>query len=236
MPADNAIKRALATGAALKGVHLTFPAPQVVEILGRVGMDFVYFDGEHGTFNRDNLENCCAMAEKEGMTAIARVPENSVAAITQFLDAGVRGIIVPHVESVEAGRAAVEATYFAPLGLRSFGAGRPEHGVAVGDMPTFIKGLNEGVSLSLMIESKAGLDVVGELAALDGVDYLSFGLMDLAQSLGHVGEPGHPEVKAAVAEGSEKIRAAGKRVREDFIQFAWLRDIIATGAKTTFDA
>lgn len=236
MPADNVIKRARSSGATIRGVHLTFPAPQVVEILGRIGMDFVYFDGEHGSFNRDNLEACCAMADKAGLTPIARVPENSSAAITQFLDAGVRGIIVPHVESVAAARAALEATYFAPLGQRSFGAGRPEHGVEVGDLAAFIKGLNAGVSLSLMIESQAGLDVAADLAALEGIDYLSFGMMDLAQSLGHTGEPNHPAVQSAVTAAAAEIRDAGNAVREDFIQFAWLRDVIVAGVNASLKA
>jgi 2-keto-3-deoxy-L-rhamnonate aldolase RhmA len=235
MPTVNAIKRALANKTTVKGVHFTFPSPPILEILARLGLDFVYFDGEHGTFNRENLEHSCALAEKFGITPIARVPSNSVPAITQFLDAGVRGIVVPHVESVAEGKAAIAAAYFAPVGERSFGAGRPEYAVGVGGLPEFIEKTNSLTSLCLMIESEAGLNCVDELAALDGVDYLSFGMMDLSQSLGHAGNPGHPEVKEKVAAASEKIRAAGKRVREDFMHYCWMRDLVVAGAGTLLD-
>jgi 4-hydroxy-2-oxoheptanedioate aldolase len=125
---------------------------------------------------------------------------------------------------------AVEATYFAPIGGRSFGAGRPEYALGVGDLPAFIQACNARTSLSLMIESEAALEVAGELARVAGVDYLSFGLMDLAQSLGHPGDPAHPHVESRVAEASEKIRSAGKGLREDFMAFCWVRDLVMAGA------
>ena len=85
------------------------------------------------------------------------------------------------------------------------------------------------MSLFLMIESGPGIEAAGALPALDGVDYLSFGMMDLSQSLGHSGNPGHPEVKAAVRKATAEINAAGKRVREDFMQFAWINEIVQAG-------
>ena len=87
-----------------------------------------------------------------------------------------------------------------------------------------------------MIESQAGLDIAGELAALPGVDYMSFGMLDLAQSLGHPGNPDDGAVKAAVVDASGRIRAAGKRVREDFMKFVWINDVLLTGARRLLDS
>jgi 4-hydroxy-2-oxoheptanedioate aldolase len=64
------------------------------------------------------------------------------------------------------------------------------------------------------------------------VDYLSFGRMDLAQSLGRPGNPAHPDVEAAIAGAARRIRAAGKPVREDFMTFAWINDLLVAGAKS----
>jgi len=164
------------------------------------------------------------------MTPIARVPDRSAGTITRFLDRGVLGIVAPHVESVADAREAIDATYFAPLGNRSFGGGRPFF-LAIEDRPAHIAARNAAVSLCLMIESRAGLDVAHKLAALDGVDYLSFGMMDLAQSLGHPGNPGHADVKRAVDDASARVRAAGKRIREDFMNFAWVSEILIKGTQ-----
>ncbi|MEJ1975608.1 MAG: aldolase/citrate lyase family protein [Acetobacteraceae bacterium] len=225
----NAVKHAARTGERIRGVHLTFAAPTVIEVLGSQ-LDFVYLDGEHGCFDSRDLEAACIAAELHGLTTIARVPDRSSATITRFLDRGVRGIIVPHIETVAQAREAVNATYFAPLGERSFGGSRP-HFLAIADKPAHMLARNADISLCLMIESRAGLDAVGELAAVEGVDYLSFGMMDLAQSLGHSGNPGHPEVKQAVDAARARINAAGKRVREEFMNFAWINDIVLAGAK-----
>ena len=232
----NAVKDAAASGARIRGVHLTFAAPAVIEVLASVDLQFVYLDGEHGCFEWRDIEAACIAAERHDLTSIARVPDVSSATITRFLDRGVRGIVAPHVESLDVARTLIDCMYFAPLGNRSFGAGRPEYGQRIGDKATYMRDCNDHVSLCLMIESRAGLAIAGELAALPGVDYLSFGLLDLAQSLGHPGDSAHGDVKSAVAEATERIHAAGKRVREDFMSYVWINDVLVAGAKQLLGA
>jgi 2-keto-3-deoxy-L-rhamnonate aldolase RhmA len=226
----NAVKAAAASGKIVRGIHLTFAAPSIIEILAPANLDFVYIDGEHGTFDWHDIETGCIVAERHGLTPIARVPDRSAATITRFLDRGVAGIVAPHIESVADAREAIDATYFAPVGQRSFGGGRPFY-LAILDRPAHLAARNAAVSLCLMIESRAGLEAAQDLAALEGVDYLSFGMMDLAQSLGHAGDPAHPDVSKAVSEASDCVRAAGKRIREDFMKFAWISEILVAGAK-----
>jgi 2-keto-3-deoxy-L-rhamnonate aldolase RhmA len=125
MTVVNAVKAAAANGTVIRGIHLTFSAPSIIEILAPAGLSFVYIDGEHGNFDGRDIEASCLAAERHGLTLIARVPDRSAATITRFLDRGVAGIIVPHVESVAEAREAIDATYFAPLGSRSFGGGGP---------------------------------------------------------------------------------------------------------------
>ena len=226
----NAIKEAAATRRRIRGVHLTFAAPAIIEVLAAADLHFVYIDGEHGCFDWRDVEAACIVAERHALTPIARVPDCSPATITRFLDRGVRGIVVPHIESVEDARRAIDALYFAPLGHRSFGAGRPEYGQRIGNKAAYLAACNASVSLCLMIESGPGVELAGELASLDGVDYLSFGMADLAQALGHAGDPDHVAVKSAVAGATQRVHAAGKPVREDFMKFVWINDVLMAGA------
>jgi 2-keto-3-deoxy-L-rhamnonate aldolase RhmA len=230
MKRTNAVKDAAASGKRIRGVHMTFAAPTAIEVLAAVDLQFVYIDGEHGSFDWRDVEAACIAAERHGLTPIARVPDRSSGTITGFLDRGVRGIVAPHVESVDEARAVTAATYFAPLGSRSFGAGRPEYG-HVDSRKAYMHECNATVSVCLMIESAAGLAIAGELAALPGVDYMSFGMLDLAQSLGHPGDSAHPEVKAAAEDASRRIRAAGIPVREDFMNYVWINDVLLAGAR-----
>jgi 2-keto-3-deoxy-L-rhamnonate aldolase RhmA len=225
----NIVKEAASSGVRIRGLHMTFAAPTVIELLAG-NLDFVYIDGEHGCFDMRDIEAACIAAERHGLTTIARVPDSSPGTILRFLDRGVRGIVAPHIETVQQARDVVAATYYAPLGERSFGGGRPAFLLAP-DKPAFMQACNAAMSLCLMIESRAGMEAVSAIAAVEGVDYLSFGLMDVAQSYGHPGNPGHADVKQAIAHASVAIRTAGKRVREDFMQFGWINDLIVAGMK-----
>jgi len=236
MNMNNSVKDAAATGRPIRGVHLTFPAPAIIELLATVDLQFVYIDGEHGCFDWRDIETGCIAAERHDLTPIARVPDASRATITRFLDRGVRGIIAPHIDSLDHARQVIDSAYFAPLGSRSFGAGRPEYGQRIESRPAYMQACNAAISLCLMIESQAGLDIAGELAALPGVDYMSFGMLDLAQSLGHPGNRDDGAVKAVVVDASGRIRAAGKGVREDFIRFVWINDVLLTGARRLLDS
>jgi 2-keto-3-deoxy-L-rhamnonate aldolase RhmA len=227
----NTVKEAAVSGKPIRGVHLTFAAPAVIEVLAAVDLQFVYIDGEHGCFDWRDIETGCIAAERHDLTPIARVPDASQATITRFLDRGIRGIVAPHVESLDDARHVIDCAYFAPLGARSFGAGRPEYGQRIESRPAYMQACNAAISICLMIESGKGLDIAGDLAALPGVDYLSFGMLDLAQSLGHPGNPEHPMVKTAVSDASARIRRAGKPVREDFMKFVWINDVLLAGAR-----
>jgi len=234
MPALNAIKSAIADGRKIRGLHLTFAQASVIEVLALAGIDYVYLDGEHGAFEWRDIEYACVAAERHGITPIARVPDPSHATIVHFLDRGVKGIVVPHVDSVDDARAVIDSTYFAPVGHRSFGGNRPFFTAGIADMHRHLAESNAEVCLSIMIETTGALSLAGEIAALPGIDYMSFGLNDLAQSLGHAGETRHPDVVAAVDDASRRIRAAGKPVREDFVTVGWINDIIMRGAEATF--
>jgi 2-keto-3-deoxy-L-rhamnonate aldolase RhmA len=229
----NAVKEAAAGGRRLKGIHLTFAAPAIIEVLAQaIDLEFVFIDGEHGRFDWRDVEAACVTAERHGITPIARTPDSAPATIGRFLDCGVRGIVAPHIETIDEARRVVSAVYFSPLGTRSFGGGRPDYGLGTLDRTALMAACNAGISLCLMLESRQGLDIAADLAALPGVDYLSFGRMDLAQSLGRPGNPRHAEVDAAVLNASERIRAAGKPVREDFMTFAWINDLLVAGARS----
>jgi 2-keto-3-deoxy-L-rhamnonate aldolase RhmA len=235
MLARNAVKHAAATGNVIRGIHMTFAAPTVVEVVASERLDFVYIDGEHGCFDWRDIEAMCIVAERHGMTPIARVPDRSSATITRFLDRGVRGIVVPHVESVDDAQRVIEAAYFAPMGERSFGAGRPEYWENAGERTAYMAACNDAVSICMMIESTAGLAHADRIAQVPGVDYLSFGMLDLAQSMGHPGNSSHPEVKQAAADCTARINKAGKRVREDFMRYVWVNDVLRAGMRALLD-
>jgi 4-hydroxy-2-oxoheptanedioate aldolase len=235
MATNNRVKQAIADKRPIRGLHLTFAAPSIIELMAIVGIDYVYLDGEHGAFEGRDIEHACLAAERHGITPIARIPDPSASTIVRFLDRGIKGIVVPHVDSVEDAEAVVDAAYFGPAGNRSFGGGRPKFQAGIPDMPAFFAEANQDVCVSIMIETRGALAAADAIAKLPGIDYMSFGLNDLAQSLGHPGNTAHADVAAAVADATQRIHAVGKMVREDFISVGWINDILVRGARQLWE-
>jgi 4-hydroxy-2-oxoheptanedioate aldolase len=155
MQQRNLVKEAAASGSRIRGLHMTFAQPTIIEVLlALVDLQFVYIDGEHGCFEGHDIEAACITAERHGMTPIARVPDRTAATITSFLDRGVLGIVAPHVDSRADAEEVIEAAYFAPLGNRSFGGGRPKFVLGIDDKPAHLAACNAAVSVCIMIESR----------------------------------------------------------------------------------
>ena len=89
------MKEKLHAGEPAFGVSVMIPSPQLVEMLGAYGFDWVLLDCEHGTLTLESVELMTMAAEAAGITAIARPMSNSPAHILQVLDRGVAGVQVP---------------------------------------------------------------------------------------------------------------------------------------------
>ena len=89
-------------------------------------------------------------------------------------------MIVPPIESAAEARLAVAATFYPPVGERSWGQlGRIWGGAAL-----TAEEANSSTTCAVMIESAAALESVDEIAAVDGVDQLFVGPYDLSLTLG----------------------------------------------------
>src|SRR5437867_2478717 len=118
----NRTKEKLRRGEAVFGCIMPYPDPELVEIMGVVGIDFVRFEGEHGPLTFEQLEHCVRAAELFDITPTARVPFNLPHEILRFLDRGVVGVTVPNIQTRADAEAAVRAAKHYPLGERGHNA------------------------------------------------------------------------------------------------------------------
>jgi 2-dehydro-3-deoxyglucarate aldolase len=81
-----------------------------------------------------------------------------------------------------------------------------------GTVPDYLSTINDNICVLLQIESARGIDAVDDIAAVDGVDGIFIGPSDLAAALGHIGNPSHPEVQAAIRHLYDRATAHGKAV------------------------
>lgn len=187
------------------------PSPQVVEMLGRLGFDWVLIDCEHGTISLETVELMVMAAEATGITPIARPAKNSFEAILQLMDRGVMGVQVPHVNTAEDARRAVIATKYHPAGSRglAFGTRAADYGFG-GSTAGYIQAANRETLVCVQLEDEAAIRNADEIIAVDGVDVFFIGPSDLSQSMGYPGNPRAPSVRIAIDETFARIVAAGK--------------------------
>jgi len=198
----------LVAGERLIGTILSLPSPEVTEILAAAGFDWLFLDTEHAPLGPRTVVECLRAAGP--CPVLVRVGANEEAAIKQALDAGAAGVIVPQVAGADEARRAVVAARYPPDGRRGVGVARAQgYGF---DFERYVAAANEAVVVVAQVESAEGVAQVDAIAALQGLDAIFIGPYDLAASLGHMGEPDHPEAEAAIERVRERTLAAGRRL------------------------
>ena len=177
----------------------------IIDFLGPLGFDAAWIECEHGPVDWDALGNMTRACDLWGLTSITRVNANDPGIITRTLDRGSMGIVVPHVNSREAAEQAAQSTKYAPLGHRGMFGGRQSFGVA-----DYFHTANDQTMVIVLLEEIEALERIEEILNVDNIDVFFVAPSDLAQTMGHIGNPEHPEVQAAIEQAIGKIVNAGR--------------------------
>lgn len=204
----NAFKQALAKGERQVGLWSGLASPIVAEILAGAGFDWIVIDGEHGPNDITTL--LPQLQAMRGGTAepVFRVPWNDMVILKRALDVGARTLLVPFVQNAEEARRTVAATRYPPLGIR--GVSVTPRANDYGRVQDYHKNAHLDTCVLVQVETRAALEEIDEIAAVDGVDGIFIGPSDLAADFGHLANAKHPEVLAALKDAATRIRAAGK--------------------------
>ena len=207
----NRMKEKILRGEPALGCSVMFPSPQVVEMLGFAGFDWVLIDCEHGSIGPADIELMAMACDAVGVTPIARPRTNSASDIQSVMDRGVMGVQVPHVNTAEDARRAVAAVKFGPGAARGLAAGtRPDSWGLGARMPDFAARANAQSLVCVQLEHESALRNLDAILAVDGIDVFFIGPSDLSQSMGFPGDPKSPPVAEAIDRALATIRAAGR--------------------------
>ena len=216
------IRERVLRGDLVTGTFLNLGSSLTAEIAGRAGLDWVVIDLEHGAGDHQNLLFQLQALENTPTVPLVRVPWNDPVWFKRVLDLGPSGVMVPWVNSVEEARRAVAAKSYPPQGIRGAAAMNRACGFGA-EFDTYFRSANDQLVLAAQIETRQALECVESIAAVEGVDILFIGPLDLSLSLGVPRQLAHPEMRAAKARVVEACRRAGKAAgmlvaREEEIQ------------------
>jgi 2-keto-3-deoxy-L-rhamnonate aldolase RhmA len=206
----NSVKQALKEGRVQLGCSCyQLRSPDVVRALAAAGLDWVFFDAEHGPFGLETLQDLMRVANGVGLCPIVRVADLQYSLIARALDCGAQGVLLPRVESPELLDKAVSWTRFPPMGTRGFGLGPPHLDYEAVSIADAVAHVNAHVLVVLQIETRTALERIDELLAVSNVDAVLIGPGDLSISLGIPGQFDDPRFVAAVETIRDRCDRAG---------------------------
>lgn len=205
---QNKFKRAIAAGKPQIGLWCSLCSNLGAEIIGGSGFDWILIDMEHAPTELPTVISLLQTLECSTASAIVRPPWNDTVVIKRVLDAGAQSLLVPFVQTADEARAAVAATRYPPNGVR--GVAVTHRANQFGRVKDYFQKAADEICVLVQIESRLSLQNLEAIAAVDGVDGLFIGPSDLAAALGHLGNPSHPEVRAAIEDAFKRTLQAGK--------------------------
>ena len=207
----NVFKQALAARQAQIGLWLGLADAYSAELCAGTGFDWLLIDGEHAPNDLRSILGQLQAIAPYASHPVARLPTShgsgGTVLIKQYLDLGVQTLLVPMVDTAAQAAELVRAVRYPPAGIRGMAGARASRW---GAYPDYVHLANDQICLLVQAESAVALENLDAIAAVAGVDGVFIGPADLSASMGYVGNPGHPEVVAAIDDAIQRIIRAGK--------------------------
>lgn len=197
MITNNRMLEKLRSGGTAIGTQLRSRSPMVAELFGYLGFDFVYIESEHFPFNIETVEELVRGCDLAGITSLIRIPDHDEGKILQFLDMGIGGLILPHVENREEALSIVKAGKYSPVGERGYSDTSRSAQYGMIPVKEYRELSNRNTALIPMIESRQAAEHLEDILNT-GIDLIRIGLRDLSDSFGYGGEQNHSDLQKAV--------------------------------------
>ncbi|MDV7211410.1 HpcH/HpaI aldolase family protein [Azotobacter beijerinckii] len=217
------------------GIWSSLASSYASEIVASFGYDWMLIDGEHAPNTVPMIKEQLQSMMSYKTQPVVRAVSNDPVLIKQLLDIGAQTLMIPMVESAGQASALVRAMRYPPHGIRGVGGGLTR-ATRWGGITDYIGKINDELCLVVQVESRKGVENVEAIAAVEGVDAVFIGPVDLSVDLGHPGNPGHPEVQEHIRSVIAATRAAGKAcgilatLEEDARRYlAWGCQFVAVG-------
>ncbi|MEM8860142.1 MAG: HpcH/HpaI aldolase/citrate lyase family protein [Chloroflexota bacterium] len=204
----NNFKQGLADKKLQIGLWSTLCSNIVAEVIGDSGFDWILLDTEHTPNETPNLVSQMQAMATGSASAIVRPAWNDTVLIKRILDIGAQSLLIPFVQNAEEAAAAVAATRYPPRGVRGVtGSGRAAR---YGRIKDYLQTAADEICVIVQIETGDALGQLKEIASVPGVDAVFIGPSDLSASLGHLGNPSHPEAQAALKLAIDQLNELDK--------------------------
>jgi 4-hydroxy-2-oxoheptanedioate aldolase len=201
----NRFKEGLREGRQLVGLWSSLSSAAATEILADSGFDWILIDTEHAPNETPMVAEQLRAASLGTASPVVRPAWNDQVILKRLLDVGVQTLLVPFIQSADEAARAVAATRYPPRGIR--GVASVHRANRYGRVAGYFDRADDEMCVLVQLETRAAVDALEEIAAVDGVDAVFIGPSDLAASLGHLGNNAHAEVRQTIERACQRARA-----------------------------
>lgn len=234
------LKARIYNGETLIGCWSNLGSSLTAEIVGLAGFDWVLIDIEHGAGSESHVLHQLQALEHTPAAAVVRVESYQRQRFHRVLDLGAEGIMCPRIYNVDEARLAVKAIRYQPEGSR--GVARMIRAADFGPgFDEYYANHKDNLVCIIQVETEEVLDNLDSVAAIDGVDVLFVGPIDLSIALNIYGQFDHPKfvkaIKATAEAAAKNGKAAGVLLQkpEEFKKYYELGfRFIASGSDSAF--
>lgn len=194
------LKALLGQNATVLGTWTQIAAPEMVDLIGLNGFQFTIIDCQHGPFGVETAENLARAADANDIAVALRVSRNDPVEIMKALDAGIRHVVIPNVETADDAAQAVAATRFGPQGLRGACPCCRSGGHFIRNWQDYVAKEEARTGAIALVETAQGHRNIESICATDGLAALMVGPFDLSVSMGFEGDWRHDAVTQAITD------------------------------------
>jgi 2-keto-3-deoxy-L-rhamnonate aldolase RhmA len=171
--------------------------PPFVAYAAHLGFDGVWVDTEHHNFDDREIQALLAFFHLYDIDCVLRVATREKARLYRYLEDGATGLIVPHVNDVQAVRDLVQSVKFPPIGDRGLQGRGLEANFGLDDRYALVDHARNETFLIVQIETPQALAQAEEMASVPGIDGLYIGPSDLGLRL--MQQPEHQRITVEAA-------------------------------------
>jgi len=203
------IRDRVLNGEVMFGIGANLGSSLTVEMIGAAGFDWTWIDCEHGTGDYSELITQMQAASIGNAPAIVRIVWNEAPRFKRVLDLGAAGIMVPYVNTAEEAKQAAQAMKYPPEGIRGVAKFNRASGFGQ-DFDEYFAQANKNLLTVVQIETGEGVRNSPEIAAVDSIDVLFIGPLDLSTNIGIAQQYEHPKFLSAMNSVSSACKKHGK--------------------------
>lgn len=207
----NQLKQKISEGKTVFGVISPTVDPIICEYIGLNGFDYYMIDGEHGAITASDITNLVRACELRGCTPLARIRSTDPKLILQYMDAGIMGVMMPTINTVEDVQTLVDAIKYPPVGSRGLGPVRAaDYMQGSMSQAEYVEFANKNTLVMPQVETLTCVENLESMCGIEEVDGFIIGPRDLAMSMGYYDGPKHPEVQEMLDKIFNTILKHGK--------------------------